>query len=38
MIDPPTIVNSLWECYLTGPASSPDPSTWRTELNKPLTD
>lgn len=28
----------LWECYLAGPESSPDPSTWRTELNRPLID
>ncbi len=26
----------LWECYVSGPESSPDPSTWRTELNRPL--
>jgi effector-binding domain-containing protein len=26
----------LWECYLTGPESSPDPADWRTELNRPL--
>jgi effector-binding domain-containing protein len=26
----------LWECYLTGPESGADPSTWRTELNRPL--
>jgi effector-binding domain-containing protein len=26
----------LWECYVTGPQSSLDPSTWRTELNQPL--
>jgi effector-binding domain-containing protein len=26
----------LWECYLTGPESSQDPKTWRTELNRPL--
>jgi effector-binding domain-containing protein len=26
----------LWECYVAGPESSPDPSTWRTELNRPL--
>ena len=26
----------LWECYLAGPESGPDPATWRTELNKPL--
>ncbi|MES2468504.1 MAG: GyrI-like domain-containing protein [Verrucomicrobiota bacterium] len=32
------VANGLWECYLTGPESSPDPSTWRTELNKPLAD
>jgi effector-binding domain-containing protein len=27
----------LWECYVAGPESGPDPSTWRTELNRPLT-
>lgn len=26
----------MWEVYLTGPGSDPDPSTWRTELNQPL--
>ena len=26
----------LWECYVTGPESSPDPSRWRTELYRPL--
>ncbi len=26
----------LWECYLTGPETSPDSTTWRTELNRPL--
>jgi len=26
----------LWECYLAGPESSPDPADWRTELNRPL--
>ena len=26
----------LWECYLSGPESSPDPADWRTELNRPL--
>jgi effector-binding domain-containing protein len=26
----------LWECYLVGPESSPDPAAWRTELNRPL--
>lgn len=28
----------LWECYLTGPESNPDPATWRTELNRPLAE
>ena len=27
----------LWERYVAGPESSPDPATWRTELNRPLT-
>jgi effector-binding domain-containing protein len=26
----------LWEFYVTGPESGPDPVTWRTELNRPL--
>lgn len=26
----------LWECYLAGPESGPDPANWRTELNRPL--
>ena len=26
----------LWECYVAGPESGPDPSEWRTELNRPL--
>jgi effector-binding domain-containing protein len=26
----------LWECYTTGPESSPNPADWRTELNQPL--
>jgi effector-binding domain-containing protein len=26
----------LWEYYAAGPESSPDPSQWRTELNRPL--
>lgn len=30
--------SDLWECYVTGPHTSPDPSTWRTELNRPLAD
>lgn len=28
---------NLWECYVAGPESNPDPATWRTELNRPLT-
>jgi len=31
------VQDSLWECYLSGPESSPDPDKWRTELNRPLT-
>ena len=27
---------NLWEFYVSGPESSPDPSNWRTELNRPL--
>jgi effector-binding domain-containing protein len=26
----------LWEVYVKGPESDPDPATWRTELNQPL--
>jgi effector-binding domain-containing protein len=26
----------LWEVYVAGPESGPDPATWRTELNHPL--
>ena len=26
----------LWECYVAGPESAPDPANWRTELNRPL--
>ena len=33
-----TPASDLWECYVAGPESSPDPSTWRTELNRPLID
>ena len=28
--------DSLWECYTSGPESSPDSSHWCTELNRPL--
>ncbi len=27
---------SLWEVYSVGPQSTPDPTDWRTELNRPL--
>lgn len=26
----------FWECYLSGPEASTDPSAWGTELNRPL--
>src|SRR5437868_5047074 len=26
----------LWECYVAGPESNPDPATFRTELNRPV--
>jgi effector-binding domain-containing protein len=28
----------LWECFLAGPESDSDPATFRTELNRPLSD
>ena len=28
---------NLWEVYSVGPASSPDPANWRTELIRPIT-
>jgi effector-binding domain-containing protein len=28
--------DDLWETYVAGPESGPDPSRWRTELNRPL--
>jgi len=31
-----TPASDLWECYVAGPESSPDPAAWRTELNRPL--
>jgi effector-binding domain-containing protein len=31
-----TPADDLWETYLVGPESSPDPTKWRTELTKPL--
>lgn len=27
---------NLWECYVAGPESSPNPADWQTELNQPL--
>jgi effector-binding domain-containing protein len=27
---------NLWEVYSVGPGSSPDPASWRTELNRPI--
>lgn len=29
---------TLWERYVKGPESSPDPSAWRTELNVPVIE
>jgi effector-binding domain-containing protein len=26
----------LWEVYVTGPESGPDPATWSTQLNRPI--
>lgn len=31
-----TAAPDLWECYVAGPESNPDPATFRTELNRPL--
>jgi effector-binding domain-containing protein len=28
--------SDLWECYVVGPESGPDPASWRTELVRPL--
>ena len=33
-----TPAEDLWECYVTGPEASSDPSNWQTELNRPLLD
>ncbi len=33
-----TTTPNLWEFYVKGPESSPDPATWQTELNQPLRD
>jgi len=30
------VADDLWEVYAAGPETGPDPSGWRTELNKPL--
>jgi effector-binding domain-containing protein len=31
-----TPAQNLWECYVAGPETGPDPRNWRTELNRPL--
>jgi effector-binding domain-containing protein len=31
-----TMAPNLWEVYLQGPESTPDPAEWRTELNRPI--
>ncbi len=33
-----TAGSDAWERYVVGPESDPDPSAWRTELNRPLAD
>jgi hypothetical protein len=30
------MAEDLWECYVSGPESGGDPSTWQTELNHML--
>ncbi len=30
--------SDVWERYLTGPDTSPEPGDWRTELNRPLVE
>jgi effector-binding domain-containing protein len=30
--------SDIWEVYSYGPAQDPDPTNWRTELNRPLSD
>jgi effector-binding domain-containing protein len=32
------VADDLWESYVEGPHSNPDPNTYRTVLNKPLVD
>lgn len=27
---------TLWESFISGPETNPDPRTWATELNQPL--
>lgn len=31
-----TMAPNLWEVYLAGPETTPDPAGWRTELNRPI--
>jgi effector-binding domain-containing protein len=31
-----TPASDLYECYVVGPESTPDPANWRTELSRPL--
>ncbi len=33
-----TPAKDLFECYLKGPESSPNPADWQTELNRPLVE
>ncbi|MEO6898147.1 MAG: GyrI-like domain-containing protein [Caldimonas sp.] len=33
-----TAAADLYECYVVGPESSPDPASWRTELSRSMTE
>jgi effector-binding domain-containing protein len=35
-LDGHQLAENLWECYLSGPETGTDASTYRTELNKPV--
>jgi hypothetical protein len=32
-----TTLPVMWESYLVGPDSTPDPAAWQTQLNWPIT-
>lgn len=37
-VKPGHLPAATWERYLVGPDADPDPSAWRTELNRPLVE